>query len=360
MDSNTGGQSSSDKSRDTAVQIAREKVVAAFSGADPKETNKIISISGEDWQHYHSAWQNYYQKYYSDYYAKAAKAYVENERKKIQPASTADESNDRPDDDPITKRLRAAVRAKAKATKGKNKFKRKAIPIIAGISVTAIILFLQFNRIIFAPIIAYVSPGNAPASSIEAVNPAVTATVSADPKLIIPKINVDVPVAFGIPLSQVNSAMRTGVAHYRIAGASAFPGQLGNVVISGHSAGDVYNNDPYKFIFSGLERLNTGDMIYVNYNSKRYSYSIIKKSVVLPSEVAAVTEKFDKPMLILVTCTPLGVSTHRLLVFAEQVSPSPANAISAEPVTDSTENIDLPSNSPSFFTRVWNWITGQE
>ena len=179
-------------------------------------------------------------------------------------------------------------------------------------------------------------------------------------KLIIPKLNVDVPVHFGISTSEVMSAMNNGVAHYVIPGANAFPGQIGNVVITGHSAGDIYSNNQYKFIFSGLERLENGDLIYINYESTRYTYSIVKKEVVEPSNVAAVTPATDKPQLILVTCTPLGTSRYRLIVTAEQISPSYEDSSSQEPVIDiPTTNDDLPSNEPSFFEKIWNWLTGQ-
>ena len=208
---------------------------------------------------------------------------------------------------------------------------------------------------------AYVSPGNAPASGIDAIDPTVTQTVSAEPRLIIPKINVDVPIRFEIPLADVMGAMNNGVAHYRIAGASAYPGEVGNFVITGHSAGDVYSSNPYKFIFSGLERLEDGDLIYVNYNSVRYTYRVVRKQVIDPSNVAALVIDTDKPMLTLVTCTPLGTSRNRLLVTAEQVSPSydgASEANQATPVVDQSTEA-LPANEPSFFEGVWNFLTGQ-
>ena len=352
MDNQSGGQSSSDRARETAANIMRKKVLDAYSD--------------DDWKKYHTAWQNYYQRYYSDYYSKAAREYVSKERAKLQPSGaivsppdpTPTSSKD--NDASILSQLKSSIQSKAKKPQLSAK-KKKLIPLIAGISVTLLILFLQYNRLVFAPIAAYVSPGDAPATSITAIDPTVTAQISPDPKLLIPKINVDVPVAFGIKLAEVNQAMRVGVAHYRIAGASAYPGEKGNVVITGHSAGDVYNNDPYKFIFAGLERLEAGDLIYVNYQSKRYTYSVVKKSVVEPTDVAALTESFDKPMIILVTCTPLGVSRYRLLVFAEQIDPSSDGAISNEPITNPSDvSLEMPANEPSFFAKIWNWITGKD
>ena len=207
---------------------------------------------------------------------------------------------------------------------------------------------------------AYVSPGNAPASEIEAIDPTITQAVSAEPRLIIPKLNIDVPINFDIPISDVMSAMNHGVAHYRIAGASAFPGEIGNFVITGHSAGDVYSSNPYQYIFSGLERLEDGDLIYVNYKSVRYTYRVIRKEVVEPSNVAALVENTDKPLITLVTCTPLGTSRYRLLVTGEQISPSYEGASAEEslPTVDQNQSEELPSNEPSFFEGIWNWLTG--
>ena len=162
-----------------------------------------------------------------------------------------------------------------------------------------------------------------------------------------------------MPLSGVMAAMNEGVAHYRIAGASAHPGEIGNFIITGHSAGDVYSSNPYKYIFSGLERLEDGDLIYVNYNSVRYTYSVIKKEVVEPSDVAALIVQTDKPLITLVTCTPLGTSRYRLLVTGEQISPSYDGAEHAEDdETIVVDEVELPANEPSFFEQVWNWLTG--
>ncbi|MBO4812971.1 class E sortase [Candidatus Saccharibacteria bacterium] len=402
MDSDKGGQSSSDLQRQTAAAIARKKVLAAYAEAAQKsakdgakeqrklkDTPIVPRINSESWKKYHSAWQGYYQKYYNDYYSKAAKDYIAKERLKdarekaeeeeilesltkysrktdnkaglsLDPLDTKSADQNSENSSYAASNLKRKIRKKATESAKKTRRHRKLIPILAGVAVALTILFLQYNRLIFAPIMAYVSPGNVPASQIEAIDPTVTGQVSADPRLIIPKLNVDVPVSFGIPLSDVMSAMNHGVAHYRIAGASAYPGEIGNLVITGHSAGDVYSSNPYKYIFSGLERLEDGDLIYVNYNSVRYTYRVIKKEVVDPSNVAALVVDTDKPLLTLVTCTPLGTSRNRLLVTAEQISPSYEGASESDEVkTDSNDTQSLPSNEPSFFEGVWNFMTGQ-
>ena len=443
MDSDTGGQFSngfnrnntSDSQRRAAVDLARQKVLAAYassaengplssgytssprqaiysgkeqSGAGAtyskttpthyKDTPNPTSVNSESWKAYHSAWQNYYQKYYSEYYSNAARNYIAKERLKdareraeeeeivstISRLGTKNESTtpsglslgtttgDTPNPlnpgapqeptEGIKQNLRLKIRKKATETAKISRRRRRLIPILAGVTVVLLILFLQYNRLIFAPIMAYVSPGNAPATEIEALDPTITQTVSADPRLIIPKLNIDVPINFNVALADVMEAMNHGVAHYRIAGASAYPGEIGNFIITGHSAGDVYSSNPYKYIFSGLERLDEGDLIYVNYNSVRYTYKVTGRQVIEPTNVAALVVQTDKPLITLVTCTPLGTSRYRLLVTGEQISPSYEGASQSDESSTGI-NIDdgsseLPSNEPSFFEGIWNWLTG--
>lgn len=395
MDSKNGGRSSSDLQRQTAAAIARKRVLAAYAKSANearKEAsknrahlkNEPSGLNSESWKKYHSAWQNYYQKYYNDYYSRAAQNYIARERLKDEREKAEEEEiltkiakssiktnktngltlgtdNDATNQDPTIKdNLRQKIRKKATENAKFSHRHRHLIPIVAGIVVVLIILFLQYNRLIFAPIMAYVSPGNSPASEIEAIDPTITQTISPEPRLIIPKLNIDVPVHFGVQLSDVMASMNNGVAHYRIAGASAYPGEIGNLVITGHSAGDIYSSNPYKYIFSGLERLNDGDLIYINYNSVRYTYRVTKKEVVEPTNVAALVVNTDKPILTLVTCTPLGTSRYRLLVTAEQISPNPDTAESSKNPVTVDQNLDqeMPSNEPSFFEGIWNWLTG--
>ena len=397
MDSKNGGQPSSDLGRQAAAQIARKKVLAAYTSAAQKksrETSKVDSskhfkdqpitpkINSESWKKYHSAWQDYYQKYYSEYYSNAAKDYVAKERLKdaraqaddedmlyaLTKASSKNKKNgglllNSSDEESISNKLRTKIRKKAKHNAKRSRRLRKFIPLIAGLIVVLVVLFLQYNRLIFAPIMAYVSPGNSPVSEIEALDPTITQTVSPEPRLIIPKLNIDVPIRFDVALSDVMSAMNNGVAHYRIAGANAYPGEVGNFIITGHSAGDIYSSNPYKYIFSGLERLDEGDLIYVNYNSIRYTYRVIKKQVVEPSNVAALVVDTDKPLITLVTCTPLGTSRYRLLVTGEQISPDYDGEVQPEDepseIVIDEGDVELPSNEPSFFERIWNWLTGR-
>lgn len=295
-----------------------------------------------EWQQYHSAWQNYYQNYYSEYYAKAAQNYLATEKLKSERVASGK----------IQKKRRT----------------RRLLPVFMALAVLIVFLFLQYNRLIFAPIMAYVAPDtDNVATSIEAVNPNITQAVSPEPRLIIPKLNVDVPIAFGISTNDVMEAMNHGVAQFMIPGANAMPGQVGNLVISGHSAGDIYSSNPYKFIFSGLERLEAGDLIYVNYESVRYTYQMTKSEVVEPTNVAALIYNTNKPMLTLITCTPLGTSRFRLLITAEQISPAyeynegdngNIDQGDYENPGNTDTDVSMPANEPSFFENIWSGLFG--
>ena len=364
-----------------------------------------------DWQNYHSAWQNYYQKYYSEYYAKAAKSYVETEKTELNnqyekrnqigqlaldsqkrlienlknPKSKSLETTEQNSETSQAKSaetppslesihvktieatLKERIQKKASSSFQLSKKHRKFIPIFAGVFTVLFVLFLQYNRLIFAPIMAYIAPGNSNDTEITAIDPTITTAPTADPKLIIPKLNVDVPAHFNIAndTATIDNAMNHGVAQFKIPGADALPGQVGNLVISGHSAGDIYSNNQYKFIFSGLERLQDNDLIYVNYNSVRYTYKVTKKQTVEPTDIAALVYPTSKPILTLITCTPLGSDRYRLLVTAEQVSPTyEEKAISTPTNTDSTTALpgnntssELPANEKPFFQKIWGFLT---
>ena len=72
----------------------------------------------------------------------------------------------------------------------------------------------------------YVAPGNSNASQT-IYSPNSSNSVGQEPKLIIPKINVDAPVIYGVGNDNASQlkAMTKGVAHFSIPGANAVPGQ---------------------------------------------------------------------------------------------------------------------------------------
>jgi sortase A len=318
-------------------------------------------IQPDQWQQYHSAWQDYYQKYYERYYigqihhakqALEAKVAEANNT----PSSTKDQA---PEPETLSRDealydLRSKIRGQIQSSAQKVRKSRHFIPIAAALCVMAVFLFLQYNRVLFANVQAYISPGNIDPANI-IVDPTTSVPVSSDPKLIIPKINVDVPVIYNTApdYDSQMKAMESGVAYFGITGANSKPGQVGNTVLSGHSSNDVLDGGSYKFIFARLEKLAKGDTIFVNYEGKRYSYTVTRMEVVKPTEVSKLVYTTTKPILTLITCTPIGTSLNRLLVTAEQVSPDPSQASSAPDSSGSSEPAAIPGNSPTFLQRVF-------
>lgn len=309
-------------------------------------------IQAAAWQRYHSAWQSYYQQYYERYYVGQVHAAKESLEANAHLHHEEDETisaNEAMYD------LRSKLRKQINDRATKVRKSRHFMPVIAAVMVMLIFLFLQYNRVLFSNVSAYITPGSMDPSTL-IVDPNASTTVSEDPRLIIPKISVDVPIiwdANAASQDSLNAAMDKGVAWFNIQGASAKPGEKGNFVLSGHSSNDWLDKGDYKFIFAPLERMKEGDTIYVNYNSTRYTYTITGTKVVTPTDVASLRIGVDKPRITLVTCTPLGTALNRLLVFADQVSPDPNAAAAAHTETTSSSASTMPSNSPTFLERLF-------
>lgn len=311
------------------------------------------SINAAEWQQYHSAWQTYYQKYYERYYVSHvhhAKQQLESRLQNEAPRSAAETfSNDEAVHD-----LRAQLRRKLRTTATKVRSHKLFVPLTGAAAVMVVFAFLQFNQSLIAPIYAYTQPARSEEQSFIPTT-ASDVQVGPAPLLSIPKFNINVPVDFNAKPDHASqmAAMVNGVAYFGIPGANSKPGQLGNVAISGHSSNDFFEQGNYKFIFGPLvaQGMKEGDPIYVNYESRRYTYSVTRSEIVMPNEANKLILPADKPYLTLITCTPLGTSEKRLLIFAEQISPSPAQALPA-PAQSAGAAAAMPGNAPSVLERL--------
>jgi len=131
-----------------------------------------------------------------------------------------------------------------------------------------------------------------------------------------PTRSAQAPLNIRIPALAVQSAIVTGddwnalqrgVGHHI---GSANPGELGNMVLSGH-------NDVYGQIFKDLEKLKPGDKIYIS-TSREYTYVVRSTEIVLPTEVRVLANtQRTVAQVTLITCHPYQVDTHRYIVYAE-------------------------------------------
>lgn len=99
---------------------------------------------------------------------------------------------------------------------------------------------------------------------------------------------------------------------------TASPGELGSVVIFGHSIlRQFYNPNNYMSIFSTIMTLNATDEIIVNFDGVRYTYKVIDKIEVKPTDIQILEQRYNGRFLKLITCTPEGTYLRRGIVIAE-------------------------------------------
>lgn len=123
----------------------------------------------------------------------------------------------------------------------------------------------------------------------------------------IPKISVRLPIYHGIG----DDALQHGVGH--LAGTSLPVGGNGtHAVLSGH------RGLPSALLFTDLDQLEEGDLFILYILGEKLVYSVDQIDVVLPDEVSSLQAQDGRDYVTLITCTPYGVNTHRLLVRGER------------------------------------------
>jgi len=147
-----------------------------------------------------------------------------------------------------------------------------------------------------------------------------------DTRLIIPRINRNVPVINVTTESlikkdwekletEMQEALRFGVIHYP---GTARPGQQGNVAITGHSSYFPWDQGRFKDVFAVLHDLQSGDKILLYYNQQQYIYEVTNLKKVWPSELEVLKPSTENK-LTLITCTPVGTNLKRLVVEAKLI-----------------------------------------
>jgi len=116
----------------------------------------------------------------------------------------------------------------------------------------------------------------------------------------IPKIDVNVALSEGID----TGVLKYAVGHFT---ETPMPGDQGNACFAGHRS---YTYNQY---FNRLDELNVGDIIIVTTNDGEFEYEVYESKVVEPEEISVLDNTKDAEIT-LVTCTPIRVATHRLIV----------------------------------------------
>lgn len=247
----------------------------------------------------------------------------------------------------VLSNVRSRSRARAQAKKHLHSI---LFGLGAGVLACVVLLFSFLNEVVIAPLIQ----PSGKASPTPIILSADGVAPSPNPEVIIPKINAQLPVVYGTNSSAedaIQNALNSGVVHYP---STTLPGQQGNVAIFGHSSNNIFNPGKYKFAFVLLHELEPGDIFYLTYGSKVYSYRIFKKQVVEPTDTWVLNPVADKPATVtLITCDPPGTSRYRLVVWGEQVNPDPVQNQAAPAAPTPVEAEELPSEGPTLWTRLW-------
>ena len=134
----------------------------------------------------------------------------------------------------------------------------------------------------------------------------------------IPSIDVNLPIYHGTETATLDK----GIGHLF---GTALPvgGESTHTVLTGHTGlGNAT-------MFDQLTSVKMGDVFYIETAGRHLKYQVTDIRVVLPNETESLNKVEGKDLATLITCTPYGINTHRLLVTGERV-PMDDDAVAAE------------------------------
>ena len=124
----------------------------------------------------------------------------------------------------------------------------------------------------------------------------------------IPAIDIDLPIYHGT----IGAAMEKGAGHME--GTSLPVGGIGtHAVISAHSGMASAK------LFTDLDKLKLGDIFIITVCNQKLAYEVDNIAVVEPTDIDLIRVDTQQDYVTLLTCTPYGVNTHRLLVRGHRV-----------------------------------------
>ena len=124
----------------------------------------------------------------------------------------------------------------------------------------------------------------------------------------VPKIHVQLPIYHGT----ADATLEIGVGHL-LGSSLPIGGESSHCILSGHS-GMASSK-----MLSDLDRMEIGDVFFLDVLGERLAYEVDQIKTVLPHDTTFLGIEQGKDLATLVTCTPFGVNTHRLLVRGHRV-----------------------------------------
>lgn len=124
----------------------------------------------------------------------------------------------------------------------------------------------------------------------------------------IPSIEVTLPIYHGVE----EQVLQEAVGHIED---TSLPvgGMATHAVLSGH------RGLPSAKLFTDLDQMQEGELFFISVLDETFAYQVDGIETVLPSETSSLAVRAGEDRVTLVTCTPYGINSHRLLVHAHAV-----------------------------------------
>lgn len=120
-----------------------------------------------------------------------------------------------------------------------------------------------------------------------------------------------------------DAVLQKGIGHIH---GSSLPvgGKSTHAVLTGH------RGLPAQKLFTDLNKVEKGDKFYIHVLGKTLAYKVTSIKIVLPEDTEVLKVEPGQDLVTLVTCTPYGVNTHRLLVTGKRVPYTGKKAVGAQ------------------------------
>lgn len=134
-------------------------------------------------------------------------------------------------------------------------------------------------------------------------------------QVVIPSIDSRLPVYHGTK----EETLQRGLGHLF---GTALPvgGKSTHSVITGHTG--ITNAT----LWDNLKNVKVGDAVYISTFGERLKYQVYDIEIVTPDKTESLAKQEGRDLVTLITCTPYGINTHRILVHAERVPMDPAES----------------------------------
>ena len=96
-------------------------------------------------------------------------------------------------------------------------------------------------------------------------------------------------------------------------------------------------------VFTALNEMKIGDFFEVDTLGEKHQYKVVEINTVLPSELNNLSIEEGRDLITLVTCTPYGVNTHRLLVTGERVNDNEKVEVQKTTIEHIQEIVEFPT-----------------